>query len=174
MSIRSQADYHIASPDGIGKCLDLGLSSWRGWEQCQRTVFINAMFLHNRSSGYLWEWERFQAEYQVFDAFYAVARARFRLPKKVTHPERIEIACKHFGLYWNPDLVKDIVNYRNELIHEALWGGRMPGTARDEKTFYLPIWLHKLNQRFGLAILGFTNDYIRSSWTRLSTISFTI
>jgi hypothetical protein len=138
-----------------------------------RTTFIDAMFLHNRSSGYLWDWERLQAEYQVLDAFYAVARSRFNLPKS-SHRERIKILCDQFGLYWAPDLVKSIVELRNDLIHEALWSGQMPGTAPDEDSFYMPIWLHKFNQRLGLAILGFANDYVRSRWNSLSTRAFSV
>ncbi len=173
VSVRSHADYHILTDDSIGKCLDLGMTSFRQWNERERTVFINAMYLHNRSVGYLFDWERFHSEYQVFDAFYAVAGSRFRLPN-VKHPKRFEVSCKHFGLYWHPDLVKNIVHLRNDLIHEALWSGQMPGTAPDDDSFYMPIWLHKFNQRLGLAILGFTNDYVRSRWNGLSTIAFNI
>jgi hypothetical protein len=129
------------------------------------------MFLHNRGPGYHWDWERLQTEYQVLDAFYAVARTRYNLPKS-KHPKRIEILCKQFGLYRPADLVERIVNLRNNLIHEALWGGKMPGTAGDEESFYAPIWLRRFNQRLGLAILGFENDYVSSRWNTLGTFAF--
>jgi hypothetical protein len=173
VSIRSHTDYHIVREDSIGKCLDLGTSSWRQWNEHTRTIFINAMFLHNRSSGYLWDWERLQAEYQVLDAFYAVARSRFKLPPS-PHRQRIELLCRHFGLYGEQDLANSIVSLRNDLIHEALWSGQMPCTAPDEDSFYAPIWLHKFNQRLGLAILGFANDYVHSRWNGLGTIAFSI
>jgi len=173
VSVRSHADYHIVSSDSISKCLEIGISSWREWNQRERTVFINAMFLHNRSAGYRWDWERFHSEYQVFDAFCSVASSRFRLTMG-NHSKRFEVSSKHFGLYWYPDLVDKMVHLRNKLIHEALWSGQMPGTARDEDSFYLPIWLQNFNQRLGFAILGFANDYVHSRWNELSTIAFSI
>ena len=173
VSVRSQTDYGIFSPKILSKCLDLGISSWRDMKQRERTVVINAMFLHNRGPGYQWDWERLQTEYQVLDAFYAVAKARFKLPYS-THAKWIEILCKQFGLYSLPDLVDRIVNLRNKLIHEALWGGQMPGTAPDEETFDAPIWLHSFNQRLGLAILGFANEYVSSRWNTLGTFAFRI
>lgn len=173
VSVRSQADHDVFSPKILSKCLDLGISSWREWEQRERTIFINAMFLHNRGSGYQWDWERLQTEYQVLDAFYNVASSRFKLPKS-THGKRIEILCKQFPLYWLPVLVDRIVRVRNNLIHEALWGGQTPGTAPDEETFYAPIWLHNFNQRLGLAILGFTNEYVSSRWNTLGTFAFRV
>ena len=132
------------------------------------------MFLHNREAGYNWDWERLQTEYQVVDAFYAVARSRFKLTYRQKHGKRIEILCKQFGLYWPADLVDRIVDLRNNLIHEALWGGQMPGTAPDEETFYAPIWLRRFNKRLGLAILGFENDYVSSRWNTLGTFAFRI
>jgi hypothetical protein len=142
-------------------------------KQRERTVVINAMFLHNRGVGYHWDWERLQTEYQVLDAFYAVAKACFKLPSS-KHAKRIEILCKQFGLYWPADLVDRIVDLRNNLIHEALWGGQMPGTAPDEETFYAPIRLHKFNQRLGLAILDFENEYVSSRWNTLGSFAFRI
>jgi hypothetical protein len=173
ISVQSHADYDIFSPKILTKCLDLGISSWRDMKQRERTIVINAMFLHNRGLGYQWDWERLQTEYQVLDAFYAVARTRFKLPKS-THPKRIEILCKQFGLYQPADLVDRIVDLRNNLIHEAHWGGQMPCTAPDDETFYAPIWLRRFNQRLGLAILGFENDYVSSRWNTLGSFAFRI
>jgi hypothetical protein len=173
ISVRSQADYDIFSPNILSKCLDLGISSWRDLEKRERIIVINAMFLHNRGIGYQWDWERLHTEYQVLDAFYAVAKTRFKLPNS-KHAKRIEILCKQFGLYRPPDLIARIVDLRNKLIHETLWGGQMPCTAPDEETFYAPIWLHKFNQRLGLAILGFKNEYVSSRWNTLSSIAFRV
>jgi hypothetical protein len=66
------------------------------------------------------------------------------------------------GLAFEPDYVRRIVNARNELIHEALWGGGSPLSSKGEIRF--PLILHRLTSRLVLALLGIRGTYIRSAW----------
>lgn len=169
---KAQTDFGVHGYGLASRCLEQALTAWRMWPSKARTVLINAMFLHNRAPLYEWDWERFQAEYQVLDALYAVAECVHRVKAK-GHQDRIRALCDHFGLHRNDSLTKDMVELRNDLIHEALWGKQMPGTA-PEGTFHMPIWLHRLNSRLGLALLGFQTDYVGSNWQSLGQFRFTL
>ncbi len=129
------------------------------------------MFLHNRVSVYEWDWEQFLSEYQVLDAFFAVARDEFGVTAR-DHPDRIKALSNRCGLYSIPSLVRRIVDLRTDLVHEALWGGQMPGTA--PKTDLVEIRLRQLNQRIGIALLGINTDYISTSWKSLSSCAFSL
>lgn len=174
---RKHNDYHIFLPDIVSVCLERALNAWSTWPRRDQTVFTNALFLHNRAPGYEWDWERFQGEYQVLDALCSMACRRHGITTKGHvlrgHVPRIEALCNHFGLARNPDLVRQIVNLRNDLVHEALWGGQVP-TSAPKGVFDLPFFIHHLNQRLGLAILGFTHDYMRTPWWSGSQKVFTV
>ncbi len=169
---KKQNDYNIMPSSLGGFCLDKALQKWRSWPQRERIVCTNALFLHNRTQVYVWDWERFQAECQVLDAFFKIANRQYGVPGG-GHAIRIKKLCEYFDLYIDPTLVDEIVKLRNVLVHEALWGGQMPCSA-PQGTFHMPIWLHKFNQRLGLAILGIENEYIRTSWKSLSQCYFDI
>jgi hypothetical protein len=126
----------------------------------------NALFMHNRSPSYEWSWERFVVEYQVFDAFYRVA-SRIHGVTAATHGERFEALAGKFGFFLDRPRIDRIVALRNELLHEALWVGTMPTFGGGEDGFYAPLWLRHINQRLGLAVLGFTGPYVTSNWASL-------
>jgi hypothetical protein len=164
-------DYFIpGTPDIVSSCLDRARARWASWPPLDRTVFLNALFLHNRTGVYGWDWERFQAEYQVLDAFCIVAKRRLGL-KWSTHHGIFDAASNRFRLFKNPTLAKRLASLRIDLVHSALWGGQMPGTAPD-RTLQMPIWLHHFNQRLGLAMLGFDCEYIKSDWQAVVPFAF--
>lgn len=169
---KSHSDCFVHLPCIVSICLDHARSRWASWPSRDRTVLVNALFLHNRTGVYEWDWERFQAEYQVLDALYAIARRRHGVTAR-SHRDRIRALCDHFGLFRNDLLGEQIVTLRNELIHEALWGGQMPGTA-PQGTFHMPIWLHRFNQRLVLGILEIDAEYVHSNWQSLGEFSFSL
>ncbi len=60
--------------------------------------------------------------------------------------------------------MEKIVELRNELIHEAVWAGDMPGWPPSGARAHYPRHLHQFNQRLLLALLGIEADYIESEW----------
>lgn len=169
---RAQNDYVTVPQSTVSVVLEQGFDTWLGWAARDQTVFINALYLHNRAPSYEWDWERFMVEYQVLDALYRIAHRTHGVHAQ-GHAARIAAMCDFFGLYRDDPLTSDIVKLRNDLLHEALWGGQQPGTA-PEGTLHMPIWLHRLNQRIALAILGFANDYTSSNWHSLGAYAFRV
>lgn len=155
-------DYFLLQPEVTSVCLERAFARWATWPPRDQNVLINALFLHNRAPMYEWDWERFQAEYQVLDAFYAIASRQYGVHAS-GHATRIKVLCGHFGLHRNEPLIEEIVKLRNDLIHEALWGNQVP-TSAPPGTFHLPFWIHRFNQRLGLALLGVENDYVHTKW----------
>jgi hypothetical protein len=178
--VRAQSDADHSTPGAmqVSLCVQRALGAWRQWPDRQRTVIINALYLHGRTDVYEHEWERFQAEYQVVDAVYSVARAVGHLPpppkgrKDYPHKQRMPVLCTAFGLEHDSHRIDAIVSLRNQLLHEALWDGRMPGEARGEISFRSSYWLHKFSRRALLAIFGLRGTYIKSPWWALGHFQF--
>jgi len=163
MSLKSTADHDDPRLGEATHCLEEGFATWSGWPDRQRIVGLNALFLKTRTHSYELEWERFQAEYQVFDALYSIARD-VGLVSRVPHVERIPAMCASFGLPMEATCVATIVRLRNDLLHEALWAGRMPGEARGNEAFHSSFWLDHLSSRLTLALLGINGPYVQSPW----------
>lgn len=179
IKISGDTDYSEPRLQRTVKCLDQAIDTWARWNPRQQTIIINAIYLHTRTCVYEQEWERFQAEYQVADAIFALAQQTNQIPppkgKRYRHDERIPLLCKHYGLACDQAKVDTMVKLRNDLLHEALWDGRMPGESRSHDSFYASHWLHKLSRRAMLAVLGLSGgEYIYSPWWSLSQAYFDV
>ena len=162
--LRPHNDYISLRPSDATLCLTRAVETWLSWSERDRMVANNVLFLHGRTTCYEWDWERFQAEYQVLDGAFSLVKTRFSR-KQIPHKERIKVLCAEFGLLMDEERIDRIVRMRNELIHEALWGGASPLEAQGEPL--APVWLHNFNARLLLAIFGIRAQYTASAWWKL-------
>jgi hypothetical protein len=139
-------------------------------------VAINCLFLHTHTCVHELEWERFQAEYQVFDAVFALARDTHAISRTgvVSHGARLEHLCSEFGIPFDAPKARSMVTLRNDLLHEALWDGRMPGEARSMESAYASYWLHSLSRRALFACLGLRGGYAETAWWGMGTFAFNL
>ena len=143
-------------------CFTKAVAAWTTWGERSRRVIGNAFYFYNRAPMYEWDWEQFQGEYQVLDAFYAVARAELGAPK-ARHHERLASLCLKFSVQSDAGVFDAIASYRNDLTHEILWGQGMPGEGFGEG-FRKTMLLRNINRRIGLGLLGIESGYVRSPW----------
>jgi len=174
--IPDEIDHRPPSPKQAGEIISDALRTWRDFQNRQRFVAINALFLHTRTQMYEFEWERFSNNYQIFDAVYALARdtgvlSRSRLTR---HEDRIGRICDQFEIPMDSERVKRLVKLRNDLLHEAIWDERMPGESRSEFSFQASHWLHRLTKRAMLAVLGLRGPYIKTHWWTFGKFRFDI
>jgi hypothetical protein len=153
-------------PREVGTALELALGGWTRMAKAEQRVVTNAFFMHNRVPVYEWPWERFMVEYQVFDAMFRVANRTDGVTGR-GHSARLAAVADHYGLLRDDERFKKIATLRNQLFHETLWAGGMPTAGGGEDGYYSSIWLKGINQRLGMALLGFTGPYIASSWYSL-------
>lgn len=165
---RDHSDAMLRRPRLAGLCVEPAFAVWEGATVRTRTVLTNALYMHNRAPSYEWSWERFIAEYQVFDALFSIAKHRHRVKAK-HHADRFRAIADAYGIWHDEAVIKRIVGLRNDLFHEVLWGGVLPGAAADTDAYYAPLWLHHINQRLGFAVLDLTGPYISTSWQSLQT-----
>ena len=158
--LKPQTDRQVRQADA-DLCFIRAFEKWQSWGEREQVLATNALFLHSRAPGYEWPWERFQAEYQILDALFALVKPTIKT-KAVTHSNRIEVLCIEYGLAFEPTFVRRIVDARNELIHEALWGGENPLSSQGDVRF--PLTVHRLTDRLLLAIIGVSGTYIGSAW----------
>ena len=163
VNTQSYSDHSNPNYIWIEKSIEKLLSFWCLLDARIRRVVINALFLHNRASKYHWDWERFMIEYQVTDALYRVANEAHG-GKARPHADRIEAMCQQFKIWYTPKLLDNIVNLRNDLIHEALWDENLP-TEISYRGMYAPSLLHSLNERLLFGLLGYNGKYLQSKWT---------
>jgi hypothetical protein len=150
----------------VKECLETALKVWLSWPERQRLVTINILFLHTRTQVYENEWEKFQAEYQIIDAIFSVAKATGQVNDPGQHKKRLSALCEKFDVPIDEEKFRFIVGLRNDLLHEALWDGRMPGEGRSSLSYMSSYWLHSLSKRLILALLGMRGQYVNSPWWR--------
>lgn len=174
--MRGDIDYAIARTSQLTNCLNRVLERWLTFSIKARLIAINTLFLHSRTVVYRHELERFQAEYQILDALYSLAKESGQLsgPGKQSHGHatRLKTLCATFGLAEDSARAQYFVDLRNALIHDALWDGRMPGEARSHESVYASLPLHKLTRRAAFAILGLRGEYLISPWWHLGSAYF--
>lgn len=140
---------------------------WQGWNDEIRKLFTNILYMNSRFESYNWDWEKFTISYMVLDGCYKCTKLLNGI-KDGGHEYRINQLCQYYQLNEDKDNIKRIVDLRNELFHETLWSNSQPCTATDD-AFGQVYNLNRFNKRLIMAILGFKTDYIKSSWTSLST-----
>lgn len=166
--IAFEGQHNIAiSEENLRKFIEQGLKTFKDWKDCDKKIFINILYMHNRSPTYEWDWERFAIEYMVFDACWKFSR----LPR-VPHAERIKQICETYSLYYDEAVVRRIVKLRNDLFHEALWSNGQPGTAAEIQDFMASHNLRRLNHRIIPALLSYDSNYIKSDWTSIGCYNF--
>lgn len=163
LRIPSRATHHFClRVDQAEHVLNHAYDRWLTWNKNKQLSFTTLLYMHCRAVGYRWNWERFAIEYMVFDGLFRFAR-NLCGSESVPHSRRIKHMCERFGLAMNP-VAMQVATARNELFHEALWAGDQPCSANDGQLYVFDGHLHRLNNRLFLAIIGYVNTYVRSSW----------
>lgn len=160
--------------DQLHSFLQHAVSLCYEWEKKKIVEFNRILFMHMRSPGYKWDWERFMMEYAVFDSMWRFdwgPRAQSKR-KEPTHSNRMKILCEKYGLFKSDKLIEEIVDLRTDLFHEAKWDKGFPCHTKGNNGFMHAYNLRRLNQRLVCALLGFQTNYIRSNWTCIGCFSF--
>lgn len=148
----------------LEKIVNLVYADFSAWPPDLQLRYINILYMHCRASSPFWDWEQFMMEYTVTDAIW-----RFYSSKKGNHGERINKLCSANDILHKDKEVEDIVTFRNDLFHEALWDSDTPGFTSDgDEQIHALFNLRRLNQRLILAIAGIRSDFTRSDWTSKS------
>ena len=84
--------------------------TWNRWNNENKKLITNILYMHCRAISYEWDWERFAIEYMVFDGLYKLLCLIIgKSPRSENHDKRIIFVCKHFGIPIKMDLVEDIM-----------------------------------------------------------------
>lgn len=151
--------------------LTLAIQAWGTWHDSAQRRFINSLYMFNRAPSYEWDWEHFAAQYMVLDSLYRTA-VELRLLNECPHSERINRMCQSLGVVGNTAIASEFARLRNGLLHEAIWDGGQPGSAGSAEAFMYQFHLRSLNERLIVALLGYRNEFIRTSWWTLGGAFF--
>ena len=171
--MRPATDAAVA-PTHVSTFLESAVATWRTFSEENRYRVSNALFFHLRSRQYEWPWERFMTAYQALDAGWWVACEQRQLapdPRFVGQEQRFEKLRAEFGLHRDDKRVTEIVNLRNNLLHEALWDGGHPMEAGDRRLDYFPRYVRLFNVRLFLALLGVETDFVHGAWTGMGRVA---
>jgi hypothetical protein len=146
-----------------GALLSDGYRLWRTWPPPERTRFTNLLYMHVRSVTYEWDWERFAVNYMVFDGCYRTAVALGLVAQARNHAARLDVMLQWLQMPPNNQVMSDLVRFRNDLFHEALWdrrqpgGGSMTGPAQADH-------LSRINDRLLFGLAGYRGPYLTVPW----------
>jgi len=136
-----------------------------------RRLASNILFMFSRAASPEWDWEHFLFEYIVFDASYKLAELVGDCHAN-SHAERFDAVIRQYGLKDNQDLIKGIVDLRNNLFHEALWDQGQPMTAQSSEAYFASHHLRRFNHRLISAILAGPSKYSASGWWFMDQFMF--
>jgi len=136
---------------------------WRKVSEDGKKRLTNILFMQARAKSYEWDWERFIIYYMVLDGCFKYLNVYYSISSK-SHKDRIKAIINHFNMFNDKRYIRQIVDLRNDLFHESLWGGEHPCIHSSSHTWLTTTHLAKLNSRIIHAILGHNGEYIRSSW----------
>lgn len=155
--------------------LTSALALWGEWNSSIQARYITAIYHHNRCNSLTWDWERFFWNYTVIETCWKIHQA-LREPKGTTrHSDRFGILLEHYGLSRENEWEDRIVALRNELVHEGLWDGGLPGSGNvrsDQIDAYdCSDSFHGLMDRLLLAMLEVADTFTKHSWIKLGSPS---
>jgi hypothetical protein len=151
------------------KFLSVAYSTWQAWDEPQQRHFTNLLYMHSRAPGYFWDWEVFIFESMVLDAVWKHYRRTHDVAAEPPHKKRAETLCAFYSVRCEAEelgRIAEIVELRNDLLHESLWSKSSPGSRIETRAYIRLRQLRCLNQRLIAASLGFTGKYTRSEWLR--------
>lgn len=172
-----------ASNAQISRALDIASSFWRQHTTPEvRRIAFGAMHWHLFAQLYEHQFERFNAQYMALDACSKLALAiNFPEypPKQPPHATRAAKLCDVTGVpkpVWVDPAAgqKDcaLAQRRNELAHEAMYGGQPVGFAHPVEHINMELELTGLVARIFLRLLGIENEYTQSPCTTRMTMGF--
>lgn len=181
VSTDSEAPYFVHPSCPIPACVDKALETWRAWDETNERIITNALYLFLRTDTYEFMWERFAAEYMVFDAVYRVAANAGLIKNGLSHDKRLQEMANRFNLtappvsQWGSVWNKQFSDLRNNLIHEVRWdGNKMMGDPGSNEAEFASIYLHEFIRRLLLAVLGIKGLFLQTPWWHKGTYKFDI
>jgi len=154
--------------DALVRILDRAVTWWLTAPNL-RDRFFGVFRWHAASFAGQHDHEIFAGQYMVLDACWRIHEELGRAgTKKIPHAARISALATAYALKppdnWQLNSGSSpFVTIRNELFHEAKWGGKPIGFGFPASPNHAPhLELYWFNARLILALLGETSDYIRS------------
>jgi hypothetical protein len=162
-------DFYIRS-SACARILNIAEKTWRKADVEAREALFGTIRWHTFALSYDHPFERFLMQYIVLDsAWNAHCLLRPTPHKAKNHSARLEELCRYYHLtlpsWWSvPGRPPAVVDLRNELVHEARWGGKPLGFGHPEEPLEgAHLDLAYFNARLLMALLGEDNAYIHST-----------
>lgn len=151
-------------------------NKWKILDPKLRKLYINILYMHGKAKSYEWHWDKFIYQYMVFDALFnfATEGRKITVPtpngkrRKLNHEERFKYLCDKFAIHYvNEAQFKEIYDLRNDLFHEGLWDGEVPGLSQQNRdnSFRNLNQLDRLNSRLIVEVSGYSISESSSYWS---------
>lgn len=163
------------------RVLSSAMAFWQQHPSLRHHLF-GLMYWHSAASAFPRDYEQFAWHYSVLDACWLLHARLHGLPERGGHAERIKRLADAYQLKipgpWDDG--RAIVKIRNDLVHEASWGGQPIGFSPGPRIGYganshgggpmheIPLvgTLVAFTTRAILAILGESGTYVHSALQR--------
>jgi hypothetical protein len=162
-------DFYV-SASGRDRVLAIASDLWLGAPALRQEIF-GVLRWHTFSFSYDHPFEVFMTQYMVVDACWRLhTQLQPSAPKAATHGGRIEALASFYDVtvpsqWMSSTSASALAHIRNELMHEARWGGAPVGFGHPAKpNDVVHLNLAWFNSRLILAILGDRSAYTRSDY----------
>jgi len=161
--MRLALTHNVPTKDTAEDFLAHCYQAWQGWPAEDRKLINNLLFMHSRAPAYEWDWERFTVNYMVFDSCYKMAETLGLVSPAPRHAARFTTLFQWLHMPTNEVVTRELVRFRNDLFHEALWDRRQPGAG----SLAGPVQadhLSRINDRLLFALAGYRGTYLSTPW----------
>jgi hypothetical protein len=138
----------------------------------ERTAWTNLFYMAGVAQTYEREWEQFIFRYMVLDGLYRRLVNAGVAPDRSPggHGGRLSWMLEHFGASRDGERETRIVNTRNDMFHEGLWGGAMPGGRAPQRVGIANVDLEGIIERLLVGAVGYSSPFVRAPWTSRSLL----
>lgn len=170
---RPTINTYVSNKDFINS-LNVSITNWHIFNEEKRVTLANLLYIFNRNPSYGWDFERFAFEYQIIDTCFMLLKPTLNLKKNINHSERLSIILNHFEISFDKSDVDNIVDIRNNLVHELKWGKELFAGDVEENHLRLTDYLHRLNHRILGLMMGLSGIYFKTNPNSIGTYLFDV
>ena len=148
------------------------IEKWISLPKKEQDHLTAILAIHAKAKSEEYEWLAFTLYYFVFDACYRILRNEGQV-QNCTHPERLDVVADYFGLMKDAECFCKWVKLRNDLFHESLWCGELPGSSVHHRESNLEIfYIHDFTSKVITGTLGYNNTYLSEIWKTIGEVGF--
>lgn len=157
----------------LSPIVDKAFKTWESLEPNARNELSAIFYFYNRSPSYHWRFEKFSHDFMIFDSalkFYKSNISDFQVCKGKKYYNFLD----HLNISYKEDILKILIDSRNDLFHQFKWGEGAPGLFADGQLIGSAITFRRMLHAVLGKLINLEGKYFNNDWESRGTMSFDV